>query len=130
MGISLQSALICGLVCFWAYQIRAFLSQIARLEAQIDESRLREQKLVDKLLTRHGFAPLLEREEVVKIPDPEVKQPSFIEEAFYQDSILEEVELMNPDLAGRDAAYVRECYPALWMEAQARVDVQKRPLRK
>jgi hypothetical protein len=130
MGISHSVVLICVLLAFLAYQIRTLLSQIARLEARIDEYHLREQKLIDKLLTRNGHSPLIEREEVIKIPDPEVKQPNFIEEAFYLDAIMEEIEIMNPDMAGRDPDFVREVHPGLWNDAKRRVDALQGPLRR
>lgn len=130
MGISLQLALIGCLVCLWVYQIRAFSSQIARLEAQIDEFRLREQKLIDKLLTKNGFAPLLEREEVLKIPDPEIRQPNFIEEAFYADSIMEEIEHEHKSLIGLTREEMQAKYPHLWEAAKQRIDALQQPLLK
>ena len=66
MGISTTLALSCVVLVLIGYQFRAFLSEIAELKEEIKQARLREQKLIDKLLTKSGFAPLLEREEVVK----------------------------------------------------------------
>jgi hypothetical protein len=120
MGISHTIALICLLGAILGWQIRALLAQIRKLEQQIEEARLREQKLIDKLLTKAGFSPLLEREQAVVLPDPEIKQPNFIEEAFLEDGIMEEVEMMNPEMAGRGADYVRQVYPSVWEEAEKR----------
>lgn len=120
MGISPLLALSCVVLVLLGYQFRAFLSEIAELKEEIKQARLREQKLIDKLLTKSGFAPLLEREEVIKIPDPEVRQPSFIEEAFRLDAIMEEVEQINPEMKGRDADYVQQLYPEVWRQAESR----------
>jgi hypothetical protein len=120
MGISHTIALICLFGALLGWQIRALLAQIRKLEQQIEEARLREQKLIDKLLTKAGFAPLLEREQALVLPDPEIKQPNFIEQAFLEDGIMEEVEQMNPEMADRGADYVKQVYPSIWEEAQKR----------
>lgn len=120
MGISPTFALSCVILVLLGYQFRAFLRQIKALQVEVEAARVREQKLIDKLLTKSGFAPLLERENAVKIPDPEIKQPDFIETAFRLDAIMEEVELINPEMRGRDADYVQQLYPDLWRQAEQR----------
>lgn len=123
MGISHAIAITGAvLLAIGVALVMAFFRQIRKLEGEIEESRLREQKLIDKMLMRAGYSPVLEREQVVKIPDPEVKQPHFVEEAFRLDAIMEEVEQINPEMKGRDADYVQQLYPALWMEAEARFE--------
>jgi hypothetical protein len=129
MGISPTITLICLLGALLGWQIRVLLAQIQRLEQQIEESRLREQQMMDKLLTKSGYSPLLEREQVVKLPDPEVKQPDFIELAFREDAIMEEVEMMNPEMAGRGAEFVKQIYPGLWDEAEKRFNTLHSPMR-
>lgn len=129
MGISPTLALICLLGALLGWQIRVLLAQIHRLEQEIEKSRLREQQMVDKLLSKSGYSPLLEREQVVKLPDPEVKQPDFIELAFREDAIMEEAELMNPEMAGRGAEYVKQIYPSLWDEAEKRFNTLHNPMR-
>lgn len=129
MGISPTLTLICLLGALLGWQIRVLLAQIHRLEEEIEKARQREQQLIDKLLSKSGYSPLIEREQVVKLPDPEVKQPDFIELAFKEDSIMEEVELMNPDMAGRGADYVKQIYPSLWEEAEKRYNTLHNPMR-
>lgn len=129
MGISPTITLICLLGALLGWQIRVLLAQIQRLEQQIEESRLREQQMMDKLLTKSGYSPLLEREQVIKLPDPEVKQPDFIELAFREDAIMEEVEMMNPEMAGRGAEFVKQIYPGIWDEAEKRFNTLHNPMR-
>lgn len=129
MGISPTLTLICLLGALLGWQIRVLLAQIHRLEEEIKKARQREQQLIDKLLSKSGYSPLIEREQVVKLPDPEVKQPDFIELAFQEDAIMEEVELMNPDMAGRGADYVKQIYPSLWEEAEKRYNTLHNPMR-
>ena len=129
MGISPTITLICLLGALLGWQIRVLLAQIHRLEQEIEKSRLREQQMVDKLLSKSGYSPLMEREQVIKLPDPEVKQPDFIELAFREDAIMEEVEMMNPGMAGRGAEYVKQIYPSLWDEAEKRFNTLHNPMR-
>jgi hypothetical protein len=100
MGISLTFTLIAGHLLVLGLLIRVLFTQLQRQDDIIKETRLREQQLIDKLLTKAGYSPLIEREQVVKIPDPEIRQPDFIELAFREDAIMEEVEVMNPDMQG------------------------------
>lgn len=120
MGISPIIPLIFCLSLLLGWLIRGLLAQIHRLEQRVEDSRLREQELVERMLTKSGFAPLVEREQVLKLPDPEVKQPDFIEAAFREDGIMEEVEQLNPEMAGRGAEYVKQVYPSIWDEAERR----------
>lgn len=71
----------------------------------------------------------MERENVVKLPDPEIKQPDFIEEAFRLDAIMEEVEFINPEMRGRNADYVQQLYPDLWRQAEERYTGIHAPLK-
>jgi len=129
MGISLTFTLIAGHLLVLGLLIRVLFTQLQRQDDIIRETRLREQQLVDKLLTKAGYSPLIEREQVVKIPDPEIRQPDFIELAFEEDAIMEEVEVMNPDMQGRSADYVRQLYPGLWSEAEKRYRNAHIPMR-
>jgi hypothetical protein len=71
MGTSPTIPLICGLLLLLGWQVRGLLAQIHRLEQLIQDSREREQELIDRMLTKSGFAPIIEREQVVKLADPE-----------------------------------------------------------
>jgi hypothetical protein len=129
MGISPTIPLICGLLLLLGWQVRGLLAQIHRLEQLIQDSREREQKLIDRMLTKSGFAPIIEREQVVKLADPEIKQPDFIEAAFREDGIMEEVEMLNPEMAGRGVEYVKQVYPSIWDEAERRYNAMNNPMR-
>ena len=129
MGISPTIPLIVCLFILLGWSIRGLLAQIRRLEKHIEDSRLREQELVERMLAKSGFAPLVEREQVIKLPDPEVKQPDFIEMAFREDGIMEEVEQINPEMAGRGAEYVKQVYPSIWDEAERRYNSMNAPMR-
>ena len=129
MGISLNFTLIAGHLLVLGLLIRVLFTQLQRQDDIIKETRLREQQLVDKLLIKSGYSPLVEREQVVKIPDPEVRQPDFIELAFREDAIMEEVEMMNPEMQGRGADYVKQLYPGLWAEAEKRFQTAHMPMR-
>ena len=129
MGISPTIPLIVCLFILLGWSIRGLLAQIHRLEKHIEDSRLREQELVERMLAKSGFAPLVEREQVIKLPDPEVKQPDFIEMAFREDGIMEEVEQINPEMAGRGAEYDKQVYPSIWDEAERRYNSINAPMR-
>lgn len=129
MGISLNFTLISGFFIVLGVLIRVLFTQLQRQDDIIRETRLREQQLIDKLLIKSGYSPLIEREQVVKIPDPEIRQPDFIELAFQEDAIMEEVELMNPEMLGRGADYVKQLYPGLWAEAEKRFQTAHMPMR-
>lgn len=120
MGISLTLALICAILALAGAQIRALLSQVERLEGQIRDHQAREREITDRMLFKAGYSPVPEREKVLKIPDPEVKQPDFIEEAFRMDAIMEEVEQILPGLKGYDAEFVQQMYPSVWSDAEIR----------
>ena len=113
-------ALICALFVIYCVQMRAFLQARKHWEELEARFRQREDLLIDRLLIKSGNSPLIERERVVKLPDPEVKQPSWIEEAFQMDGIMEEAERLLPEARGQTPEWVRDMYPGVWMEAEAR----------
>ena len=113
-------ALICTLWVILGMQMRALLLARKQFEELEASYRKRERALLDRLLVKSGNSPLIERERVVKLPDPEVKQPSWIEEAFQMDGIMEEAERLLPEARGQTPEWVRDMYPGVWMEAEAR----------
>jgi hypothetical protein len=42
---------------------------------------------------------------------------------------MEEVEMMNPEMAGRGAEFVKQIYPGLWDEAEKRFNTLHSPMR-
>lgn len=107
------------LVVLYGVQMRAFFRSLKRWEELEARFRAREDLLIDRLLVKSGNSPLIERERVVKLPDPEVKQPSWIEEAFRLDGIMEEAERLLPEAQGQTPEWVRDMYPTVWRNAEA-----------
>jgi hypothetical protein len=129
MGILLTFTLISAHLLVLGLLIRVFFVHLRRQDEIIRETRLREQQLIDRLLVKAGHTPLIEREQVVKIPDPEIRQPDFVELAFREDEIMEEVEMMNASMQGRGADYVKQLYPSLWEEAEKRFNIAHKLVR-
>lgn len=93
--------------------------------------RERERVLVDRLLGQAHVRPVeIQREKVVKLPDPEVTPPpSWIDEAFAVDEVKEELEQFYPEAARMTHAQARSAYPAEWARIQKRLKEEATPLR-
>lgn len=90
----------------------------------------REGKLVDRLLKQGGVAPItIERERVVKLPDPEIPPMTPEDEAFFVDEIKEELEQQYPEVARMSHADARTRYPHDWARMQKRLQAERMPLR-
>lgn len=125
MEISLTNALLLSCLAILIWQSRAFLRQMKAYDAQIEAARTREQKLIDKLLVKHGVSPLLEREQVVTLPDPEARQPDWIEDAFRADMIMEEAEyIVGKEAIGKSVEWLKANYPVAYVEAESAVDAK------
>lgn len=100
---------------------------------EIEEAyRKRERELIDRLLKTANVKPLeptIEREKVLKIPDPEVPPPNWIDAAFLEDEIKEEIEQLYPEAAHMSHADAKRTYTADWSSAEARLKMLKAPLR-
>jgi hypothetical protein len=97
------------------------------------ESREREQKLIDQLLTNNGQKPLvrIERENVVKLPDLETPQlRNELDTAFFESEIVEEIEhargLQPQSLT---VAQAKAEYAQDWTTWERRLRERKTPLR-
>ena len=90
----------------------------------------REGVLVDRLLKQGGVAPVvIERERVVKLPDPETPPLSAEDEAFFIDAVKEELEQIYPEVARMSHAEAKNRYPFDWAHIQKQLREQQTPLR-
>jgi|SRR5262245_61578129 len=107
----------------------AYFSQ-KRWEAKEEKWREREMALVDRLL-KQGHIPAveIERERVVKLPDPEIQPPTWIDQAFFIDEIKEELEQVYPEAARMSHSEAEQRYPYDWRAIQQRLHEEKTPLR-
>jgi len=130
--------LLLGMVLGWAvcreYCSRLTAQQLLqwerRCQALEDQARDREFALIDTYLRKQNVSPLVEREQVLRLPDPEATKPSnFVDEAFRLDQIKEIVEAMNPAAAWESIEETRAQWPDLWKQAEAQFAVEQTPLR-
>lgn len=102
--------------------------------SQLDaEWRERERTLIDRLLGQAKIAPvapLVEVENVVKWPDPEVFLDDWgSQTVLREDSIKELVEMKYPGLAHLSAIELRAQHAREWQEAERRYVEETTPLR-
>jgi len=104
-----------------------------RLYSKLDNQwRERERKLIDQLLTNNGHKPLtkIERESVVKLPDPETPPLNELDRAFFDSEIVEEIEHargLNPQSLTVGEAKAQ--YPDDWITWERRLRERKTALR-
>lgn len=134
----LCSLLLIGFLLGWAvareYSSRLTAQQILQAQQRCEvveaAAREREWKLIDSYLRKQSVSPLVEREQVLKLSDPEATKPSnFVDEAFRLDQIKEIVETMNPAAAWESVEEARAQWPDLWKQAEAQFAVEQTPLR-
>lgn len=102
---------------------RVFLGQIGDL-------RRENQQLLNRLLLRHNVEPIqIEREQVVKLPDPEVQPRTWLDDVMRADAIKEEIERVHPDAAQMTLEEVMATYPHDWKRFEAQWNEQHTPLR-
>lgn len=90
----------------------------------------REGELVNRLLKQGGIQPVvIERERVVKLPDPEIQPLSPQDEAFFIDDIKEELEQVYPDAARMSHSQARERFSHDWRIIEKRLRQERAPLR-
>jgi len=90
----------------------------------------REAALVDRLLKQNGIQPVvIEREKVVKLPDPELAPMSAEDEAFFVDDIKEELEQIYPEIARMSHTEAKRRYAGDWARMQKRLQAERAPLR-
>jgi len=93
------------------------------------EVKRERDELLNRLLVKHAVEPIrIEREKVVKLPDPEAQPRSPIDDAFRNDDILEEIQHRHAEAGGLTAEEVREGWPELWRKYEERWDEEHAPL--
>lgn len=111
--------LACGLVL----QARFFLKRE-------EDWRKREMELVNRLLKTAQVQPLtIERERVIKLPDPELPPLSPVDQAFFQDDIKEELEQVFPEAARMSHSMAQHRFPREWRAIEQRLQAERLPLR-
>ena len=109
--------------------LAAYLSQ-SRWEKREQQWREREMALVDRLLKQAHVAPVtIERENVIKLPDPEIQPPTWQDEAFFIDDIKEELEQVYPEAARMSHAEAKMRWPHEWRATAQRLREEQTPLR-
>ena len=107
----------------------AYLSQM-RWEKREQQWREREMALVDRLLKQAHIAPVtIERENVIKLPDPEIQPPTWQDEAFFIDDIKEELEQIYPEAARMSHKEAMALYTKDWQRIGRQLREQRTPMR-
>lgn len=121
---------------YWRGQEQEYKGQLsAGLAARATMENLyrqREHDLVDRLLKQAKVQPLqpnVQVENVVKLPDPEMPSPNWIDEAFKQDEILEMIESRYPELVGVSVQEVQQRLPLVWNQFADKYEREHMPLR-
>lgn len=92
--------------------------------------RERERVLVDRLLSQGHVLPVeIQRERVVKLPDPETQPPSWIDESFRIDDIKEELEQIYPEAARMSHAEAEQRYAREWQRIAKKLKEEATPMR-
>ncbi len=116
--------LLCGLLALSTLLLAVCLVYTARFFLK------REGVLIDRLLKQAGVAPVvIEREKVVKLPDPEIQPETWIDAAFFQDDVKEELEQVYPEVARMSHTQAKERYAHDWRHIEQRLREQRTPLR-
>lgn len=90
----------------------------------------REAEYINRLLKQGGVQPItIERERVVKLPDPEIQPMTPEDEAFFIDDIKEELEQVYPEIARMSHAEAKARYSRDWANMQKRLMAERMPLR-
>lgn len=92
--------------------------------------RERERALVDKLLKQGNLSPIeIQRERVVKLPDPEIQPASFIDEAFFTDDVKEILEQQYPEAARMSHTEAQQRYAKDWQRIAKKLREEATPMR-
>lgn len=92
--------------------------------------RERERALVDRLLKQAHISPVeIQREQVVKLPDPEIQPASFIDEAFFTDDVKELLEQQYPEAARMSHAEAQQRFSKDWQRIANKLKEESTPLR-
>ena len=96
------------------------------------DERRKNQELLNRLLIRGNVEPIIvEREQVVKLPDPEAgpARRTWVDEAYRLDEIKEMLEEAHPDAAEMTAEEAMHAYQRDWAHLERLWDEQHTPLR-
>lgn len=116
--------LLCGLLAITTLLLAVCLVYTARFFLK------REGELVNRLLKQAGVQPVvIEREKVVKLPDPEIQPMTWQDEAFFIDEIKEELEQVYPEIARMSHSEARARYAHDWARVHKRLQAERMPLR-
>lgn len=130
--------LLAGSVVFLTLLLAAFIAGAAVLFVQREKAwiareekwRERERVLVDKLLKQGHLTPVeIQRETVVKLPDPEIQPASFIDEAMFVDDVKEELEQVYPEAARMSHVEAMHRYSKDWQRIAKRLKEEATPMR-
>jgi hypothetical protein len=98
--------------------------------AREEKWRERERVLVDRLLRQANVAPVeIQREQVVKLADPEIQPASWVDESFATDDIKEELEQLYPEAARMSHAEAQARYSREWQRIAVALKERSTPLR-
>jgi len=116
--------LLCGLLACCTLLLTACLAHAVNYFLK------REAALVDRLLKQGGVAPVvIEREKALKLPDPEIQPETWVDAAFFQDDVKEELEQLYPEVARMSHTQAKERYGADWRRIEQHLREQQTPLR-
>lgn len=116
-------------------QRRLFILQTEAQERErklADDYRQREAELLNRILRLANVQPVgprVEVENVVKLPDPEIAPPDWIDQTLRLDEIKEFVEERHPDLSALSVSEIRDRYPQIWHKCEQLRDEYYTPLR-
>lgn len=115
--------LILVLACGLVLQARLF-------HQREDKWREREMALVDRLLKQGHVQPVtIEREKVVRLPDAEAPTETWIDQAFFEDDVKEELEQIYPEVARMSLSDAKTRYAHDWRRVQERLRAERAPIR-
>jgi hypothetical protein len=96
------------------------------------EWQKREAEYINRLLVQGHVAPLpIEREKVIKVADPDtpVLAETWVDAAFREDDIREDIEQLYPEAAHMTLDAIKRDYAADWKRFEKRALEQRTPLR-
>ncbi len=111
---------------------RDLFNEFREREREItDDNRKREEQLLNRILRQVNVKAVgkVEVENVVKLPDPELPPPTYIDEAFRLDQIKEMIEMVMPEAAGMDPWEIQSQFPQVWKQFEAKHKEEHTPLR-
>lgn len=125
LSVNLVLSLACLVIL--AFQARAFSKREDRWWKREEELRNQLWELAG------GKKPVvkIEREKIIKVPDPEGQPPAMNEwdAALFNDGVKEEVEQLHPNARGMSIAQVKAKYPHDWKRAEEALRAERAPLR-